>query len=70
MKSMKNIKKPSYAVSLGKGVFMGGTYGWFQCSKCGKRVQFMSADGKVPPPPNFQGKCPESSSGNHVYVAV
>lgn len=38
MNAMKNIKKPAYAVELGKGVFVGATY-IHQCTKCGLTIQ-------------------------------
>ena len=66
MKSMKNIKKPAYAVNLGKGTFMAGVYSWWICQKCGKRVQYMSSDGNTPPEPRHGGSgC--SEGGNHVW---
>lgn len=64
----ENVKLPSYAIKLGKGMFAGGVYGWFVCRNCGARVQFMSGDGTLPPPPDYHGKCPDSPrSGNHVW---
>ena len=54
MKSMKNIKKPAYAVNLGKGVFAGITY-IFQCKKCGLTVQ--NTTGTYP-----SGSCPKGGS--------
>lgn len=42
-KEIKNIKKPSYAVSLCKGLFAGDVW---QCRKCGGRPsQFSQSDG-------------------------
>lgn len=67
----KNIKKPAYAVELGKGVFAAGVYSWWICRNCGKRVQYMSTDGNRPPEPRFGGlSCPDTSSGNHVWMKV
>ncbi len=63
MKSMKNIK-PSYAVKLGKGVFMGVTIYWI-CSKCGNQIPTTNMNYK--PSPTSGGKCKDSKSGNHVW---
>lgn len=54
MKSMKNIKKPSYAVSLENGVFAGTTY-VFQCKKCNLTLQ--NSTGSYP-----SGSCPKGGS--------
>lgn len=59
MKSMKNIKKPSYAVNLGKGVFVGTTY-IYQCRKCGLTVQ---KEGCSP-----SGSCPKG--GRHDWTTT
>ena len=56
MKSMKNIKKPAYAVNLGKGVFAGTTY-IFQCKKCGLSVQRTTDSYPT-------GTCPKGGSHN------
>ena len=56
---MKNIKKPSYAVNLGKGVFVGTKY---QCLKCGKQI-----DISWTPAPTYPIPCTESSNKNHVW---
>lgn len=57
-KEIKNIKKPSYAVSLCKGLFAGTTY-IFQCKKCGLSVQSDKSSS-----PN--GTCPKG--GYHDWV--
>lgn len=58
-KEIKNIKKPSYAVSLCKGLFAGANW---MCIKCGKQV-----NGGSMPPQGAHGKCPDTASGNHVW---
>ncbi len=61
-KEMKNIKKPSYAVSMCKGLFAGATW---MCIKCGKQV---SGYPSMPSPQGSAvGKCPDTASGNHVW---
>lgn len=52
MKSTKNIKKPAYAVELGKGAFAGAQY-IYACSKC--RMQIGPTDS--PQRPSAAG-CP------------
>lgn len=64
MKQMKNIKKPTYAVELGKGVFAGSVKYRFTCIKCGYVVnQDMPGD----PSPQYGGRCKETSTGNHIW---
>ena len=58
MKKMENIK-PAYAVKLGAGVFAGVDW---QCMKCGT-----IARGNAMPGPQALGRCPETSSGNHMW---
>lgn len=65
MKAMKNIKTPTYATKLEKGLFMAGGQKW-QCSKCG--MVFMHSPGA--PSPRDGGTCRETSSGNHIWVNV
>nr|WP_316619932.1 hypothetical protein [uncultured Ruminococcus sp.] len=59
MKSMENVK-PTYAVNLGKGVFAGVKW---MCSKCGKQIDM----GNNTPNPQSGGRCPDTSSGNHIW---
>lgn len=59
-KEMENIKKPSYAVVLGNGMFAGAKW---MCIKCGKQVSGYSST----PGPQVGGKCPDTASGNHVW---
>lgn len=59
MKSMKNIKKPAYAVNLGKGVFAGTN---FQCVKCGYVAQGYNQKPILP-------GC-KVTGGNHIFVAM
>ncbi len=59
MKIMKNVKKPKYALSLGKGVFAGTMY---QCKYCGGR---RNVSGGYPSPQ----KC-SVSGGNCVYEPI
>ena len=59
-KEMKNIK-PAYAVRLGTGVFMGVLW---MCAKCG----YQRRDYTDMPGPGVGGKCPDTASGNHVWV--
>lgn len=62
MKKMENIK-PAYAVKLGAGVFAGANW---QCTKCGA----MSYGNTSTPAPQNTGRCPETSSGNHIWRQV
>lgn len=64
MNAMKNIKKPAYAVEMGQGNFAGLDY---QCMKCGVVSRGWSA-GK--PYPQSEGRCPETSSGNHIWQQI
>lgn len=61
-KEIKNIKKPSYAVSMCKGLFAGTTY-IFQCKKCGLSVQ---SDKSYSP----SGTCPKGGSHDWVRTQV
>ena len=54
-----NIKKPAYSKKLCSGKFSGATW---QCSKCGKQVSWSTK-----PQPGAFGKCPDTSSGNHMW---
>lgn len=57
----KNIKfVPTYACKLGKGKFVGS--GW-QCSACGATTSLSSK-----PSPSWNGPCPSTASGNHMWV--
>lgn len=56
MESMKNIKKPAYAVELGQGMFAGTQY-IYACSKC--RMQIGPKDWGAP----SNSGCP--AGGNH-----
>lgn len=59
-KTMKNIKMvPTYAGKLGNGIFAGAKW---MCVKCGKQVS-----GSSMPHPQYGNKCPDTSSGNHVW---
>ena len=60
MKSMKNIKKPAYAVNLGKGVFAGTNY---QCVKCGDVAKSYGDHAPI-----LSG-C-KVTGGNHIFVAT
>ena len=60
-------KKPEYAVVMGKGRFAGISWvgaNW-QCVNCGKT--YSSA---TKPSPMACGRCPDSSSGNHMWVSI
>lgn len=59
MKQMKNIKTPAYELKLGKGFFAGTNW---MCIKCGLRTSQDSM-----PHPQYSGKCPDTSSGNHIW---
>lgn len=59
---IKNIKKPSYAVTLCKGLFAGTTY-IFQCKKCGLSVQ--KNDSSLP-----YGNCPKGGSHDWTRTTV
>ena len=59
MKKMENIK-PAYAVKLGAGVFAGADW---QCMKCDTIAH---GNGSMPGPQAL-GRCPETSSGNHMW---
>ena len=59
MNGMKNVK-PAYAVKLGNGIFAGANW---VCVKCGKQTVF---NGNYPSS-GWGGKCPDTSSGNHVW---
>ena len=76
MKSMKNIK-PTYAVQLGKGVFMGGFLGGllgsiasysgqcvYKCRYCGKIFEMTNGA----PNPDQGGRCPASNTGRHSWA--
>ena len=65
MNAMKNIKKPAYAVELGQGIFAGVDY---QCMKCGAVSRCWSVGSK--PNPQSEGRCPETSSGNHIWQQI
>lgn len=43
MESMKNIKKPAYAVEMGQGMFAGTQY-IFACSKCRMQIGPTNSD--------------------------
>jgi len=59
-KSKANVKVPRYCSCLGNGKFSGTNY---QCVKCGKvATNYSSA-----PPPGAFGRCPDTSSGNHIW---
>ena len=58
MKDMKNIK-PAYAVNLGTGVFAGARW---QCIRCGQEMISYSRPGGM-----AGSRCPETSSGNHIW---
>lgn len=59
-KENKNVKMPSYAVKLAKGMFAGANW---QCIKCGYRASGYSSM----PSPTCGGRCPDTSSGNHIW---
>lgn len=63
MKLAKNLKnlRPAYAVKLGEGKFVGTL---FMCNKCGKQYTTTLSF----PGPGAGGKCPDTSSGQHVWV--
>ena len=63
MNAMKNIKKPAYAVEMGQGSFAGLDY---QCMKCGA----VSRNWSGKPYPQSEGRCPETSSGNHIWQQI
>ena len=63
MNALKNIKKPAYAVEMGKGIFAGGKW---QCSKCGA-ISFAGDNSK--PFPNAFPKC-ITKTGNHIWKKV
>ena len=58
---MKNVKVPTYAVKLGKGLFAGVTW---QCEKCGKIQNCYTNPGLG------GGRCPETASGNHIWRQI
>lgn len=53
-KEMENIKKPSYAVALCKGLFAGDVW---QCRKCGGRPSAFSASIPSPRACPMGGNC-------------
>lgn len=57
MKTTKNIKKPTYAVMLANGIFVGACW---QCQRCGKYKNTSGSNR-----PSAKG-CPEG--GNHFWV--
>lgn len=63
MNALKNIKKPAYAVEMGKGIFVGVKW---QCSKCGA-ITFTGDYSK--PFPNTIPKC-ITKTGNHIWKKV
>ena len=56
MESMKNIKKPAYAVEMGKGMFAGTQY-IYACSKCRMQIGPTDSFGH----PSYEG-CPAGGS--------
>ena len=66
MKSMKNIKEPSYAVNLGKGVFAGVNQSDWYCKFCMcKPSSGIISNGDYRP--SGAGICSKSPTGFHVW---
>ena len=59
MNGMKNVK-PAYAVKLGDGVFAGEKW---VCVKCGIQTIFGGGYHDA----GWEGKCLDTSSGNHIW---
>lgn len=60
----KNIKfVPTYACKLGKGKFVGPDW---QCSACGEIIH----DRNQRPGPQALARCPNTASGNHMWVEI
>lgn len=66
MKQMKNIKKPAYAVKLGKGIFAGLKQSDWYCKYCMRKPDTgVSTNGDWRP--TGASACSKSPTGNHVW---
>ena len=67
MESMKNIKKPAYAVELGKGLFVALTPQDWYCKYCMRHPGSGSWSGGNFMPSSNPDKCDRSPTGYHVW---
>lgn len=76
MKETKNIKLveiPAYARDLGVGCFAADVRYMYQCKRCGVRSTGTTSSGDTPgwfPGNGYQGKCPDTNSGQHVWELI
>ena len=42
----------------------------WQCVKCGKKSNILNSGSNNPKPSSVGGKCPKSSSGEHVLIKI
>lgn len=64
MEKKASVKTPTYALVHGTGMFAATRW---MCKKCGRQLKFWLY-GNTMPNPQQDGRCPDTLSGNHVWV--